>query len=340
LVKASGYVYAIPLNVVEETTRLEQNLVLPGSEKYGRGSYYRYNGETLPLYTLSDLVHLPAHAQRESDFVADDDMLGTTRREHPLLIITGAQRYALTVDNLEGQQEVVVKGLGSHLKGVRGVVGATILGSGQVILILNVYELLDRNRGSQRHLSGFVPSGVRSSNQMMDLSTGRTLSEAEIQEREEADLRSRSGEQAAPAKLGTGTLPPLPTGPKLARTPVIQVVDDSLSIRKVLSSALEKAGFRVRTSKDGQEALETIQQNAPDLIVMDIEMPRMDGYQLTAILKSDAAFNAIPIVMLTSRAGLKHRQKAEEVGADGFLVKPYKEEELLGIVSELLVRTN
>jgi chemosensory pili system protein ChpA (sensor histidine kinase/response regulator) len=109
-------------------------------------------------------------------------------------------------------------------------------------------------------------------------------------------------------------------------------------MRKVLSNALEKAGYRVRTSKDGQEALETIQQVAPDLIIMDIEMPRMNGYELTALLKGRESFYNIPIVMLTSRAGLKHRQKAEEVGADGFLVKPYKEEELLQIIGTLLER--
>ena len=107
----------------------------------------------------------------------------------------------------------------------------------------------------------------------------------------------------------------------------------------LLSAALEKSGFRVRTSKDGQEAYEMVQQVPPDLIVMDIEMPRMDGYELTSLLKSRETYRHIPVVMLTSRAGLKHRQKAEEVGADGFLVKPYREEELLQIVSALLLRT-
>ncbi len=323
LVKAAGYVYAIPLNVIEETTRLEQKAVIGSRSGNGRGIYYRYNDKVLPLYNLSDLLHLPTHARISSDNQADEES-SPARRERPLLIINGPQPYALLIDNLEGQQEVVVKGLGNHLKTMRGIVGATILGSGQVILILNVYELLDRS--SLRQISGYAPGGVRTGGQLLNLETGRVLSEAEIRERELADLRSRD------------TAPLTPPPPKSRRTPIIQVVDDSLSIRKVLSNALEKAGFRVRTSKDGQEALETIQQNAPDLIIMDIEMPRMDGYQLTSILKSDTAYQAIPVVMLTSRAGLKHRQKAEEVGADGFLVKPYKEEELLGIISTLLVR--
>lgn len=324
LVKAAGYVYAIPLNVIEETTRLEQKAVIRGRSSQGRGSYYRYNDRVLPLYHLTDLLHLPAHARPSSDNQTDEEGNPSVKRERPLLIINGPQPYALLIDTLEGQQEVVVKGLGSHLKTVRGVVGATILGSGQVILILNVYELLDRS--SLRQISGYAPGGVRTGGQLLNLETGRVLSEAELRERELADLRSRD------------TAPLTPPPPKSRRTPIIQVVDDSLSIRKVLSNALEKAGFRVRTSKDGQEALETIQQNAPDLIIMDIEMPRMDGYQLTSILKSDTTYQAIPVVMLTSRAGLKHRQKAEEVGADGFLVKPYKEEELLGIISTLLVR--
>lgn len=326
LTKAGGYTYAIPLNAIEETTRLEPNALLPSSAKYGRGSYYRYNGETLPLYDLSALLRLSAHARKQAEVEVDEEEANATaKRDRPLLIMNGAQRYALTIDKLEGQQEVVVKGLGSHLKSVRGVIGATILGSGQVILILNVYELLDRNL---RQTGVFAPRGVRRG-ELTNLEAARTLSEAEIKEREQADLRNRvlNGETRQ-------VVPPLP---KARRTPLIQVVDDSLSIRKVLSNALEKAGFRVRTSKDGQEALETIRQGTPDLIIMDIEMPRMDGYQLTSILKGDESFQHIPIVMLTSRAGLKHRQKAEEVGADGFLVKPYKEEELLDMVSTLLV---
>jgi chemosensory pili system protein ChpA (sensor histidine kinase/response regulator) len=200
-----------------------------------------------------------------------------------------------------------------------GLLGSTILGSGQVILILNIYELLRSSANRTSYASGYVSP-----------TTGRARPDV------------KAGPELIRRARTTGSLGNSPSEVfRQRRAPLIQVVDDSLSVRKVLSGMLEKSGFRVRTSKDGQEALEIIQQQSPpDLIVMDIEMPRMDGYELTSILKNSPLYQSVPIIMLTSRAGLKHRQKAEEVGADGFLVKPYKEEELLQIVSALLLESH
>jgi chemosensory pili system protein ChpA (sensor histidine kinase/response regulator) len=302
LVKVGGYTYAIPLNSIERTIRTEVAAI----EDYGERSYYRLEDSTLPLLDLNQLLHLHQHQRRSTEEEEDDATRSqfAIRRERPLLIINGPERAALRVDSLVGQQEVVAKSLGTHLKAVPGITGATILGSGEVILILNTYELVASAIGRRGRYSSVARSSATSS------------------QPGQATIRRGTTGMLAPRK----------------RTPLIQVVDDSLSIRKVLSAALEKSGFRVRTSKDGQEAYEMVQQVPPDLIVMDIEMPRMDGYELTSLLKSRETYRHIPVVMLTSRAGLKHRQKAEEVGADGFLVKPYREEELLQIVSALLLR--
>lgn len=302
LVKVGGYTYAIPLNSIERTIRTEVAAI----EDYGERSYYRLEDATIPLLDLNQLLHLRPDQRRNTDEEEDETTRSqfAIRRERPLLIINGPERAALRVDSLVGQQEVVAKSLGTHLKAVPGITGATILGTGEVILILNTYELVSGAIGRRGRYSSVARSSATSS--------------------QPAQTTIRRGT--------TGMLAPR------KRTPLIQVVDDSLSIRKVLSAALEKSGFRVRTSKDGQEAYEMVQQVPPDLIVMDIEMPRMDGYELTSLLKSRETYRHIPVVMLTSRAGLKHRQKAEEVGADGFLVKPYREEELLQIVSALLLR--
>jgi chemosensory pili system protein ChpA (sensor histidine kinase/response regulator) len=305
LVKVAGYTYAVPLSSIERTIRAEAvNL-----EIYGQRVYYRVDDATVPLLDMNRLLQLqPRHFRNTADEEEDAARNRlTVRREKPLLLVNNPERAVLQVDALLGQQEVVVKPLGSHLKFVPGVAGATILGSGEVILILNVYELVAGATGRRGRYSTLSRA---------------PQSQPQVRQRETAELRHRDTESIAARR----------------RVPVIQVVDDSLSVRKVLSAALEKAGFRVRTSKDGQEALEMVQQNPPDLLVMDIEMPRMDGYELTSILKSRESFRHIPIVMLTSRAGLKHRQKAEEVGANGFLVKPYRENELLQIVSTLLTQ--
>jgi CheY-like chemotaxis protein len=188
-------------------------------------------------------------------------------------------------------------------------------------------------RGLLKGKTGYLSAATQTPVKSFRDSSATPMTEAHAYAREEEERRYLETRTLTPSY----TMGDVDTG-SIRRTPIIQVVDDSLSMRKVLSSALEKAGFRVRTSKDGQEALENIQQSAPDLIIMDIEMPRMDGYQLTYMLKNQSLYKHIPIVMLTSRAGLKHREKAQEVGADGFLIKPYKEEELLQIVGTLLRR--
>ncbi|HEX2914196.1 MAG TPA: Hpt domain-containing protein [Chloroflexia bacterium] len=303
LVKVAGFTYAIPLNSIERTVRPDLNLLETSQQRY----FYRLEDGTVPLLDLSQLLQLPTH-RRHSQLEDEDEMIQsqfTLRRERPLLVVNGPERAVLRVDSLVGQQEVVMKPLGSHLKTVPGVAGATILGSGEVILILNVYELVAGASGRRSRFAAGRTGGAALA----------TTPVVQNRERSTSNL-------STPRK----------------RAPLIQVVDDSLSIRKVLTAALEKAGFRVRTSKDGQEALEAVQQVPPDLILMDIEMPRMDGYELTALLKSRESLRHIPVVMLTSRAGPKHRSKAEEVGADGFLIKPYREDELLQIVSTLLIR--
>ncbi len=130
--------------------------------------------------------------------------------------------------------------------------------------------------------------------------------------------------------------PAVLTTTQSAAVPVIMVVDDSLTVRKVTSRNLSRHGMEVFMAKDGIEALDQIRVNLPDLMLVDIEMPRMDGYELTSQIRSNAATRDIPIVIITSRAGAKHKEKAMELGANAYLTKPYQEEELLANVQELL----
>jgi chemosensory pili system protein ChpA (sensor histidine kinase/response regulator) len=118
----------------------------------------------------------------------------------------------------------------------------------------------------------------------------------------------------------------------------VLIVDDSVSVRHVLTSFIRKAGLNPITAKDGVEALEVLEHAAkpPDVALLDIEMPRMDGYELTAALRSSAEFRNLPIVMLTSRAGEKHRQKAFRLGATEYLVKPYEEDTLLKVIRRVV----
>jgi chemosensory pili system protein ChpA (sensor histidine kinase/response regulator) len=115
----------------------------------------------------------------------------------------------------------------------------------------------------------------------------------------------------------------------------IMVVDDSVSIRQVVSRLMEDQGWKVLTAKDGIDALDRLSESRPDLIVLDIEMPRMNGYEFLGALKARSGFEEVPVVMLTSRTATKHRDKAKALGAKGFIVKPYHADELVRLILNL-----
>jgi chemosensory pili system protein ChpA (sensor histidine kinase/response regulator) len=114
------------------------------------------------------------------------------------------------------------------------------------------------------------------------------------------------------------------------------VVDDSITMRKVTGRVLERNNYEVMTAKDGVDAIEKLQDRLPDVMLLDIEMPRMDGYELATHMRNDVRLRDVPIIMITSRTGEKHRQRAFEIGVDRYLGKPYQEAELMRNVNEIL----
>ncbi len=202
-----------------------------------------------------------------------------------LLARTGAREVAMQVDGLGGTREVVIKSLGPQLSEIKGLAGATILGDGRVVLILDVPGLWFRE----------------------DVIHFEHRPEGRVAQ----EVRAR---------------------------PVVMVVDDSLTVRKVTSKHLQKRGMDVLVAKDGLDAVEQLRDHLPDVMLVDIEMPRMDGYELTTRVRSDENLKHIPIIMITSRAGAKHRQKAFELGVDMYMSKPYQEEELFKNIDTLLAK--
>ncbi|MCJ7815163.1 MAG: response regulator, partial [Xanthomonadales bacterium] len=138
--------------------------------------------------------------------------------------------------------------------------------------------------------------------------------------------------------LERAELPPeVAVAPKeVTRQPLVMVVDDSITMRKVTSRVLDNHSIEVMTAQDGIDAIEQLHKRVPDLMLLDIEMPRMDGYELLEHIRADARLRHVPIVMITSRAGQKHRRKARQAGANDYLTKPYQEAELIEKVGEML----
>jgi chemosensory pili system protein ChpA (sensor histidine kinase/response regulator) len=196
-----------------------------------------------------------------------------------LLLRSGIQRIALHVDELVGNQEIVVKNLGPQLARVPGVAGATVLADGSIVLITNPVQLAQHVR-----LTPVKP----------------TVAE----------------HAAAPAEA-------------TEVSPVVMVVDDSLTVRKITSRLLEREGYQVLTAKDGLDALQQLKDTIPAVMLVDIEMPRMDGFDLTKTVRGDPRTAGIPIVIISSRTADKHRNQAAQLGVNAFLGKPYQEAELL-----------
>ncbi len=125
----------------------------------------------------------------------------------------------------------------------------------------------------------------------------------------------------------------------LAEKPLeVMVVDDSVSIRTVVSRLMEEQGWEVHTAKDGIDALEKLRETRPEVIILDIEMPRMNGYEFLSAMRTEPNYKKIPVIMLTSRTTAKHREKAMSLGAKGFIVKPYKDEEFIDLVLQVADR--
>ena len=258
LVRARGQTFAVPLASVAHVARLgaEAEETAQGTIRIGEDFYPRVAlGEALCLRTPE-----AADAGRRS----------------VLLVETGEGRTAVVVDDVQGGREIVVKNLGTHLRKVHGVSGATVTGDGGVVLILNPLEFTR-------------PPG--------------------------------------------GTLSQLDEPPAPARPLSVLVVDDSPSMRRALTALVQREGWTAAEAKDGQEGLEMLAAGpAPDVMLVDVDMPRMNGFELLAAVKGEAALRGVPVVMVTSRSSPADRKKAEELGADGYVVKPYQDDELLATV--------
>jgi chemosensory pili system protein ChpA (sensor histidine kinase/response regulator) len=205
-----------------------------------------------------------------------------------VIVRSASQRVAVHVDEVVGNQEVVVKNVGPQLARLPGLAGVTLLPSGLVALIYNPVALASLY-GDEAH----------------------------------ASMR----QAAAPP------LQPLVRADEPARAALVMVVDDSLTVRHVTQRLLVREGYRVVTAKDGLEALEVLAQEKPVVLLSDIEMPRMDGFDLLRNVRADPHLAGLPVVMITSRTAQKHRDYAAQLGADHYLGKPYSEEELLTLVA-------
>jgi len=305
MVHIGGHQFAIPTLVVEAIGRLDNFK----RASLGGQLAIVVQGEYYPLYMLAQFLSLPV-GQLED-------------KAQMLIVNAGGNRVALIVDEIKGRVDIMMKSLGPHLRQVHGVAGATVLGNGRVVLILELSDLLDTR-----------PKGVANVATNVIATRKETVTNAPSSAgvvRQSVDLSSRPG--AAPTRLVTAA----PAVPERGKH--ILVVDDSPSVRRVVSSMLKQHGWEVQMARDGVEALEMISAETPAAVLLDIEMPRMGGYELIATVRAQEQYRTLPLVVLTSRAAAKHQQRAMQLGASSYVVKPYQDEELLNTLNSLVFGT-
>ena len=271
LIESCGNTYAIPMQAVQKILRLDPKAV-------------SYVGDQ-PIVNLGDhtqkISDMGIHQQIRSD---DKDIFKVTR---PMLLIReGDDEIAITVDEVFGGQDIVVKTLGDHLVNVPGLIGATVSGDGTVIPILDPAELVGQKKtqASSRSFSENVERAV------------------------------------------------------VDRRKTAMVIDDSISVRRVTTNLLRSAGWDVIVAKDGVDALEQLAaaDTPPEVFLCDMEMPRMDGIELVGRLRNMIEFASTPIVMVTSRAGEKHRKLAADAGANDHVVKPFNDDQLVSLITDMV----
>ncbi|WP_373379469.1 Hpt domain-containing protein [Cupriavidus nantongensis] len=288
--------YAVPSGMIDQVQQLRAPALL---DAYNHGRV-TVAGAEVPFFYFGALLE-------------QGEAAPAGRKYSPVVVVrSGAERVAVHVDDVAGNREVVVKHIGPHLARLEGIAGATTLGDGEIVLIYNPVVLAQRfvrERGRSRPLD---PPALPQSTQ-------------------QPAVAPQPGAVAELARDGTAE----PVA-GLATQPTVMVVDDSLTVRKATQRLLGRAGYHVVLARDGVDALKQLQDVMPDAMLVDIEMPHMDGFDLTRNVRSDARTAHLPLVMITSRTADKHRRYAEEIGVNVYLGKPYNEDELLGTLHRLL----
>lgn len=267
MVSVGGRMFAIPLQDIQQIKRFSSEQLVEEN-----GLRLRLGEELVPVVNLGFYLNL--EKLRISIPSGREGILA-------ILFAKGDQQFAISVEEIVEQREIVVKNLGSHLSHVLGISGVTLTGSGDLIPIINLREIVER----------------------------------------QVTVAKAGGETVIPAGL---------QGPLK-----VLIVDDSISVRHSVARLVESQGWKQQQAVDGVDALAKLETYTPDVIVLDIEMPRMNGYELKSNLNNKEWCKDIPVIMLTSRASEKHQQKARELGIQHYMTKPYQEEVFVRLLASI-----
>nr|WP_312412549.1 Hpt domain-containing protein [Comamonas sp.] len=281
MMRAGDLKFGVPANLVEYVRRVPKALI----EQAHANGVYTDNEQELPYYFAGALLQGHLRSQEEPE-----------KTSAVVILRSATKRLAVHVDEVLGNQEVVVKNLGPQLARLPGLAGMSVLASGAIVLIYNPVAL-------------YTVYGQQIADRIAEAAVRPEVAKAPVRELAE----------------------------QVVQTPLVLVVDDSITVRRVTQRLLQREGYRVALAADGLQALDRLREERPVMVLSDIEMPRMDGFELVREIRADAAMKDLPVVMITSRIADKHREHAASLGVDHYLGKPYADEVLLSLVRQCVL---
>ncbi len=261
--------------------------------------YIQVRGKLLPYVDLDDILKFPEEQEKKA-----------APKNIALVLHDSGVSIALGIEEIKGRQDIIIKNLGNLLQNVDLIAGGTILPDGEVALILDYAALIHRVEADY-----FTSTRDR----VLIRKVLPKVKKGTTKEKEVDKIQA-----------------PLTVKKVVGRKPKIMVVDDSESVRKFVSSFLKKHGYETIEAKDGKQALELINENEIDLLITDLQMPKMNGFKLSENIRSLEKYKDLPIIILTAQVGKKQEQKSEAVGANAFISKPFKEDDLIRMVKNFV----
>jgi len=297
LVKVGSETLAIPLTSIEETVQFKDPEFVEQDEK----AFITVRDKLIPVVYLSALLNYRIGKKSTG-----------SKSNTAIIVQESGARYGLIVDNVLRREEIVIKSLGEHLAHVPYISGGTIYGDGSVGLILDIPSITQKIEsdvyGQEKDFSD-----IERARELVVKESKKTLVKKEVRKKEPV----QKYEVLVKKKKIKG------------RSPMALIVDDSVSVREFVSSVLEKNKYATVLTEDGPEALEQLRKEKFDIIITDLEMPKMNGFDLIQEIRTYKKYQSIPIVILTGRAGKKHKDKGAELGANAYITKPFKENDLI-----------
>ncbi len=312
LLRLGDQVLGVPLISVEETIQFDISSITVKEDK----KFIDFRNESIPVFDLNEILNF-------SNQIKQNEV-------QAILIQETGIRYALIVDEVIRREEIVIKSLGTHLHNLEYISGGTILGDGTIALLIDTSAFVRKvEKENQKRSKGISTiSGSKKTIEKKIEEKTEVVQKPEQKKKPKKEEKSKKEQKKVTEQVDKKRISD--------QKPTALIVDDSISVRRFVATVLEKNNYSTVLASNGINALACLEKSSFDLVVTDLEMPKMHGFELIEKIRAQEKYKDLPIVILTGRAGKKHKEMGADVGANAFIVKPFKETDLLKTLKKFI----